>query len=313
MDLRGKNVLLTGASSGIGRELALALGERGAVLALAARREGALNKVADEVRNEHGERPVVLSADLAVRGEAQRLASRAEEQLGPIDVLINNAGASVHGLQWVCGDRDEGRSLFELLYWSSLRLVAELVPGMRQRKLGSVVNVSSLAQGAPFPGLGHYVAAKAALSGATRTLQLELRRSGVQAIDVLFGTVDTPGSNVQHALPGGERWLKSVPKGKAATAARRVARAIERERRVVIYPGFLRSSYVFPSFARVFARYYARAVDPNDQSVRETWLAPETTVLREQWEREHYGAPLGPVTSNGTATEETVDSVTHER
>jgi NAD(P)-dependent dehydrogenase (short-subunit alcohol dehydrogenase family) len=142
---------------------------------------------------------------------------------------------------------------------------------------------------APFPAFGQYAAAKAALSAATNTLQLELRGSGVQAIEVLLGTIDTAGSRVQTALPGGERWLKSAPNGRADVAARRILRAIERDRGRVIYPALLRSAYLLPSIPRAFSRYYARFGDPSDEMLRDTSEAPETRAIRAEWENERYG------------------------
>ena len=103
----GKAVLLTGASSGIGEHAARLLAARGARLALVARREQRLQRLADDlVARGHG-RPVVIGADLSFPGRAAEVAARATEALGAIDVLVNNAGASIQGLAWVAGDRDE--------------------------------------------------------------------------------------------------------------------------------------------------------------------------------------------------------------
>ena len=142
MNIDGSGVLLTGASSGIGRSLALALGARGARLAIAARRRDALEQVADEIAAHGGERPVVLATDLSHRGAAAQLASDAREALGHVDVLINNAGVGVGGTQWAVGDRDEGREVLETNFWSPLALVQALVPAMRERRDGAVVNVT---------------------------------------------------------------------------------------------------------------------------------------------------------------------------
>src|SRR3954468_11064336 len=111
--MQGKAVLLTGASSGIGAELARRLGAEGARLAITARRSAQLEEVADAVEQEGGVRPLVLTADLARRGEAADLARRALEALGQIDVLINNAGSSMQGLTWLAGDADGARDVFE--------------------------------------------------------------------------------------------------------------------------------------------------------------------------------------------------------
>src|SRR3954470_620663 len=96
-DLRDAPVLLTGASSGIGRELALVLAARGARLAVSARRRERLEALADEVAARGGARPVVVEADLAQRGAAAWVAEEALGALGRLDVLINNAGGGVGG------------------------------------------------------------------------------------------------------------------------------------------------------------------------------------------------------------------------
>src|SRR5207247_7538857 len=139
-------------------------------------------------------RPTILPADLARRGEAEALAARALEGLGRVDVLVNDAGAGLQALQWVAGEREEARELVEVNYWSPLALTRALVPGLRQRGRGAVVNVTSMVQVSPFPGLGHYCASKAALALATQTLRLELRGSGVRVIEAPLGVVDTPAS-----------------------------------------------------------------------------------------------------------------------
>ncbi|MFI5290325.1 MAG: SDR family NAD(P)-dependent oxidoreductase, partial [Polyangia bacterium] len=155
-DLNGKRVLVTGASSGIGRALSKALAQAGAKLAIAARRVGALEALADEIALAGGARPVVLTADLSARGEAERLGARAIEALGAVDILVNNAGVGAGGAQVVMGDADEARALFETNYWAPLALTRALVPEMRKRGAGAVVNVASIGAVTPMPFAGHY-------------------------------------------------------------------------------------------------------------------------------------------------------------
>src|SRR5947209_7169945 len=111
-ELRGSRILLTGASSGIGRELAKRLASEGTILAIAARRRPLLEELAEEIRRTGADRPFVLESDLSVRGNALELAHRAVDALGAVDVLINNAGGGVGGSVWAVGDRDEGREAF---------------------------------------------------------------------------------------------------------------------------------------------------------------------------------------------------------
>src|SRR3954454_2151186 len=259
-------VLLTGASSGIGRELALVLGARGVRLVLSARRRPQLERVAAEIAARGGARPVVVEADLAQRGAADALAREALEALGRVDVLINNAGGGVGGSQWAGGDDGAAREAFEVNYWSPLALVRALVPAMRERGAGAVVNVTSIAQVNTWPAFGAYAATKAALGLATETLRLELSGSGVHVLEAIPGPVDTAVQGETRLVPGIERMLARVPLGDAAEMARRIADALQRGRATVVYPRRAAIAYVLPTLARRdtrrLAARVARETDP---------------------------------------------------
>ena len=175
MKLRGQRLLVTGASSGIGYAMAIAFAKEGAVLAVSARRGDRLDQLAKRIESECGGRAIALVADLSRRGEAAELARRAVEALGGVDGLVNNAGIGLAGAQWIAADRDEAREVFETNFWSPLALIQSLVPAMRQRGEGFVVNVTSMVQIAGVPHATHYAASKAALANATETLRQELR------------------------------------------------------------------------------------------------------------------------------------------
>jgi short-subunit dehydrogenase len=272
IEIRDSGVLLTGASSGIGRELALELGRRGARLAVSARREALLEELADEVERAGGVRPVVLPADLAQRGAASELAERAAAALHDVDVLINNAGSGSGGSQWVVGDRDEGREVLELNLWSPLALVAALVPPMREHAYGAVVNVTSMVQVMGWGGLGYYAASKAALGSATQSLRQELTGSGVNVLEVIPGPTDTATQGESMLVPGAEELLRWSPLGKPRTVARLTVRALRWGRRRVIYPRGLRIAYQLPGLARRQADWvYARL---------DTSLAEDRRVVR---------------------------------
>jgi short-subunit dehydrogenase len=259
-------VLVTGASSGIGRELAFVFADRGARLAITGRSGDRLEDVAQAIAARGHERPAVITADLAQRGAAAALAAEAVAALGRVDVLVNNAGGGVGGSQWAVGDGDAAREAFEVNYWSPLALVHALVPPMRERGRGAVVNVTSMAQITTWPVFGAYAATKAALALATETLRMELSGSGVHVLEAIPGPVDTAVQGETRLAPGIERMLDRVPLGDAAVMARRIVAALERGRTRVIYPRRSALAYVLPALARGDIRrqaaLVARETDP---------------------------------------------------
>ena len=266
IDLYGEGVLVTGASSGIGREIALELGRRGARLALAARSRDLLEKVADTVAR-HGERPFVLPADLSDLAAATDLGLRAISALGRVDVLVNNAAVGVGGSQLAVSDTEAAREVFQVNYWSPLALQRELVPAMIARDHGVVVNVTSLATVTPWPALGHYCSTKAALAAATETLRLELTHTAVHVLEVIPGPVETAIQAESRLLPGFRAAMRRTPQGDPAVLGRLVADALERGRARVIYPRRLSPVYTLPGLMRaVLPRVVARHVSAENMS-----------------------------------------------
>jgi short-subunit dehydrogenase len=249
----GKRVLVTGASSGIGRALAIELGRRGAQLVLSARRTELLEQVATEVTREGGLAPVIAPADLSVPGQATELASIA----GEVDVLVNNAGVGIAGTQWIVGDRDEARELFEINYWSALALVRSLVPDMRKRGSGLIVNIASLGTAVPLPLIGHYEASKAAIQLSSEVLRSELRGSGVRVLLVQPSFVDTPMIEPARTHRSLKRPLRLYRPVSAEGLARTTARALENGRRRVVYPGLFTPAATVPMIGRLAARIAA--------------------------------------------------------
>jgi short-subunit dehydrogenase len=296
--LTDRNVLLTGASTGIGRELARVLADRGARLVLTARDEDRLAALADEIARGGRSRPHVLTADLADRGAAAALAEQAVAALGSVDVLVNNAGGGVGGAQWSVGDDDAAREAFEVNYWSPLALTRALVPAMRERGEGAVVNVTSMAQVNTWLGFGAYASTKAALGVATETLRLELAGSPVHVLEAIPGPVDTAVQGETRLVPGIDRMLARVPLGDAAEMARRIVAALERRRAAVIYPRRAALAYAFPTLARADSRRLARRVAAEiDPAALEGLLSLVVRTgsrgdavarqAREEWEHAH--------------------------
>jgi short-subunit dehydrogenase len=262
--LFGKTALVTGASSGIGRALARALAKKGVVLAISGRRKDALDTLAGEIEKGGGKRPVVLTADLSRRGEARLLGKRAAAALGHIDILVNNAGVGIGGAQVVVADDDLARELFETNYWSALALVGALVPAMRERGHGSVVNVASIGAFAPLPLAGHYSSSKAALSLHSEALRMELRGSGIHVFNVQPGPVDTGMLAEMAAIPGGDGFLARLPHGDPDVLAAKIVRGLERGQRALVYPSSLAIGRHLPTLALRATALATRGIDVSD-------------------------------------------------
>lgn len=298
MELRGSRVLLTGASSGIGRELARELAGRGAVLAISARRGPLLRSLADELEARGHKRPVVLETDLSKRGTAEELAAAARSELGGVDVLVNNAGGGVGGGVASVGDRDEAREAFEVNFWAPLALTRALLPEMRRRGRGAVVNVTSGARAMTWPGFGMYASTKAALGLATETLQLELIDSPVQVLEAVPGPVDTAVQGETRLIPGIERLIDRAPLGDAAVMAQRIVRGLERGATRVVYPRAAALPLVLPGLVRRYARRQVartlREVNADDYEALMSLVVRTGSggdemarQARDEWERQH--------------------------
>ena len=191
--LAGSTALVTGATSGIGREIALQLAQRGAEVVIHGRSAERGAKVVRDIENSGGKARFV-AADLNSADDVRRLAAEA----GPVDILINNAGIYKFG-----GTLDVDDATFDEHVNVNLRapyiLIQRLVPGMVGRGGGAVVNVSTLAASVPTSGAGIYGASKAGLEQLTRVWADEFGRSGVRVNAVAAGPTDTPGVAV---IPG---------------------------------------------------------------------------------------------------------------
>ena len=274
--LTGKTALVTGASVGIGRGLAKALAARGVTVAIAARRVAALDELAAEVSGAGHPRPVVLEADLSKRGVAAVLAARAVKSLGQVDILVNNAGASAVGSQFGAGDNDDMRELFELNYWSPLALIQALVPAMRQRRDGAVVNVTSLSGVAPWVFTGHYSSTKAALSLASQTLRLELNGSRVHVMELMAGPIETAMlAKARDIVPGARDAIGRGPRGTVEQLSARTIRALEQRRKVLVYPRTLGFTPFFPIPARWLTSLLQRKLDGDPSRLAESSVSAQ--------------------------------------
>ena len=181
--------------------MAKAYAAEGANLVLLPRRLDRLERLADEIQRAGGELPSTVVADLSVRGQANRAATEILES-GDVDVLVNNAGGAVGGSVSAVADGDEARADFEVDFWSPLALIGAIVPGMRARGSGTVINVTSLRQVFAWPSFGQNTAAQAALALITETLRLELEPFEVNVVKVIPGPIETAVQGPTKLIPG---------------------------------------------------------------------------------------------------------------
>jgi NAD(P)-dependent dehydrogenase (short-subunit alcohol dehydrogenase family) len=187
-----RTALVTGAGRGIGRAVAIQLSAGGAEVALLARSVDQLEETAAAVRS-HGGSAVVVPADLADPVAVSDAATRLAKELGPIDVLVNNAAVVGPAGPTITTDADAWRRAFAVNVGAPVQLTLRLVPSMLERGWGRVVNVSSGIVDYPeaMVGLNAYAATKAALEAHARSLAAELAGSGVTVNVYRPGSVDT--------------------------------------------------------------------------------------------------------------------------
>ena len=183
MDIKGKVVLITGASAGIGRATARCLAREGAKLALVARSAAALEELAEELRAQ-GCEVVVIPADLRDPAQVAEMVAATVERFGGLDVLINNAGQAAAGTVAEVS-LDDFQQIIELNVLAPLGAMQAAIPIMRQGGGGLIVNVSSMVTRMRLPALGAYAATKAALNMLSDTARVELAPDNIRVITVL--------------------------------------------------------------------------------------------------------------------------------
>ncbi len=190
MRVEGRCAIVTGASSGIGRETALELAERGANVVLAARNRRRLEEVATDIAPLRG-RCLVVPTDVTDRLAVQVLVRRAAEEFGGVDILVNSAGIGLYA-PIVGGSLDNMRHVFEVNFWGSVYCIQAAVPYMQAGGGGHIVNVSSVAGRIAPPYMGIYAASKFALVALSDSLRTELAGSGIAVTTIYPGFTQTP-------------------------------------------------------------------------------------------------------------------------
>ncbi|GMV07278.1 MAG: hypothetical protein AMXMBFR53_35530 [Gemmatimonadota bacterium] len=267
LSLTNRVAVVTGASSGIGKAVALRLARRGAKVALVARTASALDQVAAAIRASGGTAMVVL-CDVANPEEVARAHALVCGELGAPDVVVNAAGFGVwKGFHQVT--EAEHRGMMDTIYWGAFHWIRAALPAMRERGRGHIVNVAAASARIPLPVTSGYSAATAALTALSESLHRELMGTGVRASCLNPGSVRTAFWDPERIPPGTVpplvRW---APKTSPGAVAREVESCIR------LGVGF-RTFPVFVAFlARANALWY-RAGD----LLLSRWLLPGLALL----------------------------------
>ena len=236
MNLQNKNVVITGASQGIGEQMADAFAAKGANVLVIARSADKLAVVAERISGHS------LTADLSTADGVDGLVDRCVDVLGHIDVWVNNAGIETTDA-FVTTDRGDVRTLARLNFEAPLMLTHDVVRHMLVQGSGHVVQVSSVAGTIPFPGLTAYAGSKAGLTNFTESLRIELADTPINLTVIAPGPVDTDmwdrlDTPTSYQAPALKRFrqMQFLPKLDAGKIASATVEAVEKNKRFVRMP-----------------------------------------------------------------------------
>jgi 3-oxoacyl-[acyl-carrier protein] reductase len=190
-DLSGKAALVTGASGGIGGAIVRALHKQGATVTLSGTRVDAL----EQLKMSLGERTRVVAARMDDAAEIDRLAKDAEAAMGKIDILVNNAGITRDNISMRMKD-EEWEKVLQVNLTGAFRLTRAAMRGMMRRRLGRVINITSIVGVTGNPGQANYAAAKAGLIGMSKSLAQELASRGITVNCIAPGFIATAMTDV---------------------------------------------------------------------------------------------------------------------
>tara|TARA_Y100001001_G_scaffold153012_1_gene166286 strand:- start:48 stop:785 length:738 start_codon:yes stop_codon:yes gene_type:complete len=212
-DLTGKVALITGATGGIGGDIARQLHKSGATLAITGRKQDALNALRDELN----ERVHVFVADLSGENAAADLVKQVEETCGQIDILVNNAGLTRDGLAMRMKDED-WQQVIDVNLTAPFQLARACLRGMMKRRSGRIINISSIVGTTGNPGQANYCASKAGMVGWSKSLAQEIANRGITVNCVAPGFIATAMTDALNDDQK-ERINAQIPAGRMGSSA----------------------------------------------------------------------------------------------
>lgn len=205
--LEGKKALVTGATGGLGAEIARALHKQGAHLVISGTRKEKL----DELAKELGKNVSVIPCDLSSPESTLKLIPEAETALGGLDILINNAGLTQDGLMLRMSD-EQWAKVIEVNLTSVFRLSREAIKGMMKKRAGRIINITSVVGVTGNPGQANYAASKAGLIGLSKSLAAEVATRGITVNCIAPGFIESPMTDVLNEKQR-ETILNEIPQG----------------------------------------------------------------------------------------------------
>lgn len=209
IDFAGKTVIVTGGSRGLGLVMARQLAQQGANLALCARDPYELDRAKEELQT-YGTHIFTRECDLTDKDDINQFVTAVRQELGPIDVLINNAGIIVV-TPFDNATEEDFRDALDTNFWAAYHMVQAVLPDMRRRQAGRIVNVASFGGKVAAPHLSPYVTSKFALVGFSESIRAELKKDGIYVTTICPGLIRT--GSPRHAIVKGQHekeyaWFK---------------------------------------------------------------------------------------------------------
>lgn len=229
--LSGKRAIITGASSGIGRHLAIQLATAGVKLVVTARREDRLRELQKRIRDGEGDCEVVVG-DVVEPGVRTRLLETAKNQFGGLDILINNAGIGAMG-RFDQATPERLQQIFNVNFFAAAELIRDAVPTLRDGDRPIIVNISSVLGHRGVPLKSEYCASKFALHGFSDSIRAELVADGIDVLLVSPSTTDSDFFDASIEDTTGEDWKKRGAMSPEVVAAKTV-KAIRKGRHEII-------------------------------------------------------------------------------
>jgi len=264
MDFKNKVILITGASSGIGKETAIEFAKLGANIVLVARRKDKLEQVANELKDFHTS-ILVCQCDVSKKDQVKEMSKMVLEKFDSVDILVNNAGFAIYGS---VSDLtiDEIESQMDTNYFGMIYCIKNFLPSMLKQKSGHIVNVASVAASFGLPGIASYCASKFAMLGFSEGLKHELKDTGVGITVVSPIMVRT--NFFDHS--SFEKMPKSSMSLSSKTVAKAILKAANSPRLEIIVPSVVRGAVwmknTFPYFINpILGKSFKKQLDSTKQ------------------------------------------------